>query len=71
MQVPIRACNLCPVPPQSAGESHILGLNGDSLGMDGCEIGILKQRNKVGLSSLLERHDSGGLEAKVSLNDQL
>lgn len=65
MQVPRRTCSSCPVPPQPAGESHILGLNGDSLGMDGCKIRVLEQRNKVGLSSLLERHDSGGLETKV------
>ena len=45
----------------------VLGHDGDSLGVDGTQVGVLKETNKVGLTSLLESHDSRGLESKVSL----
>ena len=35
--------------------------------MDGAQVGVLKETNKVSLTSLLESHDSRGLESKVSL----
>jgi hypothetical protein len=35
--------------------------------VDGSQVGVLKERNKVGLSSLLKSHNSGGLEAQVGL----
>ena len=35
--------------------------------MDGTQVGVLKQTNKVSLTSLLESHDSRGLEPEVSL----
>merc|ERR1719438_78065 len=35
--------------------------------MDGAKVGVLEEPNKVGLRSLLESHDSRGLEAKVCL----
>ena len=36
--------------------------------MDGAQVGVLKQANKVGLSSLLEGKHSMALEAKISLH---
>ena len=45
----------------------VLGHDGDTLGMDGTQVGVLKQTNKVSLTSLLEGHDSRGLESEVSL----
>ena len=36
-----------------AGQLHILGHDGDPLGVDGAQVGVLKQSNKVGLASLL------------------
>jgi len=50
-----------------SGELDVLGHDGDPLGVDGAQVGVLKQTNKVGLASLLEGHDGGGLEPKVSL----
>merc|ERR1719471_816848 len=49
------------------GELDVLGHDGDPLGVDGAQVGVLEQTNKVGLASLLESHDSTGLEPEVSL----
>ena len=51
----------------SSGQLDVLGHDGDSLGMDGTQVGVFKKTNKVSLTSLLECHDSRGLESKVSL----
>ena len=49
------------------GELDVLGHDGDPLGVDGAQVGVLKQTNKVGLAGLLESHDGRGLEPEVSL----
>ena len=49
------------------GELDVLGHDGDPLGVDGAQVGVLKQTNKVGLAGLLEGHDGRGLEPEVSL----
>ena len=46
---------------------EILGLDGDSLGVDGGQVGVLEEGDEVGLGSLLESHDGGGLESEVGL----
>ena len=51
----------------SPGELDILGHDGNSLGVDGAQVGVLKETNQVGLASLLQSHDSAGLESQVSL----
>ena len=51
----------------AAGKLHVLRHDGDPLGMDGAEVGVLEEAHKVGFGSLLERKDGGGLEAKVGL----
>ena len=45
----------------------ILGLDGDTLGVDGSQVGILKEGDEVGLGSLLEGTDGRGLETQVGL----
>ena len=35
--------------------------------MDSAEVGVLEERDKVGLNGLLESADGGGLEAQVGL----
>ena len=35
--------------------------------MDGAQVGVLEQRDEVGLNGLLESTDGRGLEAKVGL----
>ena len=51
----------------AAGELHVLWHDGDTLGVDGAQVGVLEKTNHVGLSSLLEGEDGGGLEAEVVL----
>jgi histone H3 len=43
----------------------ILGLDGDTLGVDGAKVGILKEGDEVSLNGLLESTDGGRLEAEV------
>ena len=45
----------------------VLGLDGDTLGVDGGQVGIFKERDEVGFGGLLKSTDSRGLEAKVGL----
>ena len=51
----------------AAGELHVLGHDGNSLGVDGAEVGVFEETDHVGLSSLLEGKDGGRLESKVVL----
>jgi hypothetical protein len=41
--------------------------DGDTLGVDGAEIGILKEGNKVSLNGFLESTNGGRLEAEIRL----
>ena len=67
MQRKMRAWNLSSLATNTAGQLDVLGHNGDTLGMDGAQVGVLKQTNKVGLGRLLKSHDGRGLESQVSL----
>jgi hypothetical protein len=51
----------------SACKLDILGHDRHALGMDGREVGVLEEANKVSLSRLLERKDGGSLEAEIGL----
>ena len=59
--------NLSTLSTDTAGKLDVLGHDGDTLGVDGAQVGVLKQTNEVSLASLLEGHDGGALEAEVSL----
>ena len=50
----------------SAGELHVLWHDGNSLGVDGAEVGVLEESNHVGLRCLLEGEDGAGLEAEFA-----
>ena len=58
---------LCPLTTDAAGQLNVFGHDGDPLGMDGCQVGVLKKADQVRLSSLLEGQDSAGLEPQVCL----
>ena len=60
-------CNLSTLTTDTAGKLDVLGHDGDTLGVDGAEVGVLKQTDEVSLAGLLEGHDGGALEAEVSL----
>lgn len=44
-----------------------LGLNGDTLGVNGGQVGVLEQGDEVSLGCLLKGSDGGRLESQVSL----
>jgi len=52
---------------EAAGELQVLGLDSDTLSMDGSEVSILEEGDEVSLSSFLEGHNSRRLEAKIGL----
>ncbi len=49
----------------SAGELHILGHDGNSLGVDGAEVGVLEEADHVSFGGLLEGENGGGLETEL------
>ena len=51
----------------SPGELDVLGHDGDPLGVDGAQVGILEESDEVSLAGLLESHDGRALEPQVSL----
>ena len=59
--------SLGPLATDSAGQLDVLGHDGNSLGVDGAQVGILKQSHQVGLAGFLQSHHGGALEAQVSL----
>ena len=59
--------NLSSLSTDAAGQLDVLGHDGDTLGVDGAQVGVLEQTDQVGLAGLLESHDGGALEPQVSL----
>jgi histone H3 len=59
--------NLRALATETAGQLDILGLDGDTLGVDGAQVGVLEQGDEVGLNGLLQSTDSRRLEAEVRL----
>ena len=51
----------------AAGKLNVLGHDGDTLGVDGAQVGVLEEANKVGLGGLLKGEDGGSLEPQVGL----
>jgi len=45
----------------------VLGHDGDSLGVDGAQVGVLEETDQVSLAGLLQSHDSRALEAQIRL----
>jgi len=58
---------LCTLSTDPPGQLDVLGHDGDTLGVDGAQVGVLEQPNQVGLAGLLQGTDGGGLEPQVSL----
>jgi hypothetical protein len=51
----------------ATGKLDVLGEDGDALGVDGAQVGVLEETHEVRLRGLLQRHDRRGLEAQVRL----
>ena len=56
-----------PVTPDSSGQMEVLFHDGDSLGVDGTEVGVLEEGDEVSLNGLLKSADGRGLEAEIRL----
>lgn len=62
-----RSHRLRALATETAGKLDVLALDGDTLGVDGAQVGVLEERDEVSLDGLLEGADGGALEAKVAL----
>ena len=51
----------------AAGKLDVLGHDGHTLGVDGSQIGVFEETDKVSLSSLLEGKHSSALETEIGL----
>ena len=51
----------------SSGELHIFWHDGNSLGVDGAEVGVFEKSDHVSFSGFLEGEDGGALESEVVL----
>ena len=58
---------LSPLAADPPGQLDVLGHDGDPLGVDGAQVGVLEETDQVGLAGLLEGHDGGALEPEVGL----
>ena len=63
----LAAQDLRALTADAAGQLHVLGHDGDALGVDGAQVGVLEQANQVGLAGLLQGQDGAALEAQVGL----
>eukprot|EP01043_Picozoa_sp_COSAG02_P000006 COSAG02_NODE_1_length_108762_cov_456.708287_6_plen_143_part_00 len=59
--------HLSALATDAAGQLDVLRHDGDALGVDGAEVGVLEEADQVGLAGLLERQDGRRLEAEVGL----
>ena len=50
---------------ETTSELDVFGLDGDTLGVDGAQIGVFEEGDEVGFDGLLEGTDGGRLEAQV------
>lgn len=51
----------------TTSQLNILRHDGDALGVDGAEVGVLEETNKVSLRGLLEGHNGRSLETQIRL----
>ena len=49
----------------TARQLHVLGHDGNTLGMNGAQVGVFKHSNKACFGSLLKGKDGSALETKV------
>lgn len=52
---------------KTARELDVLALDGDTLGVDGAQVGVFEQADEVSFDRLLEGTNGRGLEAEVGL----
>ena len=59
--------DLSTLSTDTASQLDVFGHDGDTLGMDGAEVSVLKQTNQISLAGLLECHDGRALESQIGL----
>ena len=59
--------HLSTLAADATGQLDVLGHDGDTLGVDGAQVGVLEETDEVGLGSFLEGKDSRALEPQVRL----
>ena len=59
--------SLSALSTNAAGQLDILGHDCHSLGVNGAQIGVLEQTNKISFAGLLQSHNSRTLEAEIGL----
>ena len=63
--VPVK--HLSTLSADTSCQLDVLGHDGDTLGVDGAQVGVLKQTDEVSLAGLLQSHDGRALETQISL----
>lgn len=64
---PAREQGLSSLSTDPPGELDVLGHDGDTFGMDGAQVCVLKESNQVGLGCFLKCHHSWALKSQVGL----
>jgi len=59
--------HLSALPTNAACQLDVFGHDGDTLGVNGTQIGVLKQANQIGLTGLLQSPNGCTLETQISL----
>jgi hypothetical protein len=52
---------------QTTRQVNVARHDRDAFGVDGGQVGVLKEADEIRFRGFLERHDGGGLEAEVCL----
>jgi hypothetical protein len=58
---------ISPLASDAAGQLHILGHDGDTLGVDGGKVAVLEEAHEVSLGGLLESKQGRDLESQARL----
>ena len=58
---------LAALAAETTGQRHVLGRDGHTLAVDGAQVGVLEEADKVRLAGLLESTDRRRLETKIGL----
>ena len=60
-------CRLSSLSSDTTSQLDVLWHDGDTLGVDGAQVGVLEESDEVSLAGFLQGHDGGALEAEVGL----
>merc|ERR1712141_591211 len=63
----MKLITLCTLSKNTTGQLNILGHDGDTLGVDGAQVGVLEETHQVSFTGLLKCSNSCALEAEICL----